>query len=788
MNPSAGMNKKTRIDFNHYINLLLGKKWWIIIIAVVISAAWFLVVPGLLEKDKEFDFTAMIRFDDPRSRSRAGTIDEGFLQLEAESKSELIRTTPFLNEVIDSLNLNVISSTRGLSREAIFSDIMLEKSLKYGLYTVKHTNGNLDIYYTNKREGKENVHLENYHTLNDSIIQIEVSGLHATLNLKPLRKLKEIHYSIIPAQPILNALKSNLNFRLNLRATLLTINYRANDHILGAKTLNAIVDLFLEKSMEFKQSRTLATMEALEEQLDISKQELEAVEQQLQNYRERNPNIYLSENLTQINESILTSSMERDQIDNSLRRLNRLVEERNSAGSETDKSLIYQELIGFLNEQNIAGITAIEQQYNELINQRNELQANNFSMTHPRMTEVTANIRTVEHVIDERITQYRNEKTERLATLDNTIENSERRIRLSPGRERQLAKLQREREAKAQVYTNVLVRYNEIKTAHASITPDAYLLEHAQVPIVYSGGIIDLIIKLIIFIMGPFLGVGLAGALFIGLDFVWHKARSVDDIEDRLNLNVIATIPKIKNNGTAEDVNQKGKKLDPMLITVDYTPNAAAEAFRNLRTKTLLSNETETCSKFLITSLMPGEGKSFVSENLAVTYAQLKEPTLLIDCDMRRGVLHNSLQCEKKPGLSEFLAKVSKIDDEAVGKIIQQTTIPNLFLLSTGDSVPNPTELLISKKFGILMEKLEKHFKYIVVDTPPIEYIPDALVLYKHIPSLIIVTRYGLTDINRLKRKLSEFSEVREGIKGIVLNDSLDSKHKQYNAYSYYKY
>ena len=228
--------------------------------------------------------------------------------------------------------------------------------------------------------------------------------------------------------------------------------------------------------------------------------------------------------------------------------------------------------------------------------------------------------------------------------------------------------------------------------------------------------------------------------------------------------------------------------MDPLLVTIDYTPSMGGDAFRNLRTKLILDRGKDEKQQILITSHMPNEGKSLVASNLAITFAQLKKPTLLIDADMRRGVIHNSFLCSKKPGLADLLSRGNEINRESISKIIQKTTIPNLYLITSGSSVPNPTELLINEKIEKLLNHLKNQFNYVIIDTPPIEFIPDAFVLNKIVNNMLIITRYKTTNLNQLSKKIREYTELKDGIRGTILNGSMGLLEKKYQAYSYYKY
>lgn len=774
-----------RIDYKHYARLLLEKKYWIILITVVFSAAWFKVVPDFLAAEKKYEFTAIIRFEDPRIRARIGTIDDRLTQVETESRTKIIQTTEFLTKVIDSLNLNILSKTPFVSRSQIFSKIELSPKPEYGSYVIKKKDGELRLFYTNKKKGKKNFLVQAVPIGEDSIISFNANGLHLDVRANLFAKRNEVEFECIQDMFVISMLRENLKLKLNPRQTLFNISLLFNDPYLGAQIVNTIADLFLKESLESKRFRTRNLLASLTEQLKSSKAELERADNALRSFRERNPHIYLTEDLNEVNRLVTTDEMERDQIRKNLERLEQLTNELKSAKTTIDRDLIYQEILSFLQELHIPGITALGQQYQNVLSQKEQLVNQNYSETNPKMVEINNTLQGLQKKIDERVKEFRNEQTKQYDQLTEKINLAEHRLAQSPRQEIELARLQRDREAKAQIYSNLLVRYSEAKVAYVSITPDAELLQKAEVPLMVPD-LKEMIKKILIISFGPLVGLILSLTLFIGFDFVKHRARSEQDIELQLNLPVLASIPIILSEKEIVGDFDKGRRMDPKLVTIDFTPHPASNAFRDLRTKLVLGHETEQQS-IIFSSLLPGEGKSLVVSNMAVTFAQLKKPTLLIDADLRRGVQHNTFICKKKPGLSDILAKPEPITVEMLGNFIQKTTIPNLHLLSCGKEVPNPTEILMDERMAELYKFIKNRFQYIVFDTPPLGIIPDALVLDEIVHNLVLVTRYGKTDIRKLKKQLKEF-EPKNDLRGVILNAIKEQKKKTNYGYSYYKY
>lgn len=786
MNGRLGINQPKKIDYKHYIRLLRDKKYWILSIVILFSLAWIKVMPEYLIAQKKYQFTAVIRFDDPRIQARSGTIDQQLTLMETESRTRLIKTTRFLTRVIDSLKLNVLSQTPGLSRKEIFAEIELDENPKYGTYTIKKIkDGKLQLLYTDKTENKENYVLQTIDYGTDSVITFAANNLKLGVFTNIFQKWDEIKFKCVPTHNLVFSLRNKIKTNLNRQQTIFTINMDYKDPYLGRDILNAIAKLFLKESLESKRFRTRNLLISLKEQLNKSKSELEQADNALRRFRERNPHIYLTSDLVAVNQRVASEEVQRNQIRKNLARLNQLTNELEKAKNAYDRDLIYQEILSFLQEQRIPGITALQQQYQNVLTQKEALFEQNYADNHPKMVEVNNALNGLQMKVDERVKEFINEQTNHLNDLNKTIQEAEKRLLQSPQKEIELARLQRNREAKAQIYSDLLVRYSQAKVADVSITPDAELIQEAEIPVM-TDTLNDLLIKWLIISLGPLLGVVLTVGLFIGMDVIKHRARSEKDIELQIELPVLASIPSVGKNKESFKDFEHGRRMDPKLVTIDFTPSPASIAFRDLRTKLTLGGENSQYH-LLFTSLAAGEGKSLVAANMAITFAQLKKPTLLIDADLWRGVQHNSFVCNKKPGLSDILAKNELFTIEMLGQAIQKTTIPNLHLMSRGNEVPNPTELLMDNRMGELFAFLTKRFHYILFDTPPIGLIPDALVLNNFIKNVVLVTRYGQTDLKKLKKQVSQYESFKENIVGVVLNGIKQIKKDNY-YYSYYKY
>lgn len=238
---------------------------------------------------------------------------------------------------------------------------------------------------------------------------------------------------------------------------------------------------------------------------------------------------------------------------------------------------------------------------------------------------------------------------------------------------------------------------------------------------------------------------------------------------------------------------KSGKKTGPMRPE-DYGPAhvldsqssfAAVEAYKAARTNLLFTRTGEGCQIVAVTSSFAGEGKTINCINLAITLAQNGLRVLLLDADMRRPMVRRTLGTHAERGLSELLAGLAGVGELHGGDcpLLQRTQHPNLSVLTAGHMPPNPAELLASGQMSVLLEQLTPEFDYIMIDTPPVCVVTDALVLSKLVNGYIFVVRSGQTPMDGLKDSVLRMEQVGANIIGFLLND-VDAK-SSYQKYSY---
>ena len=214
-----------------------------------------------------------------------------------------------------------------------------------------------------------------------------------------------------------------------------------------------------------------------------------------------------------------------------------------------------------------------------------------------------------------------------------------------------------------------------------------------------------------------------------------------------------------------------------------------SEVFRTLRTNIQFMNTNNKLKTLLVTSTLPNEGKSWVTANLAVTFAQAGKKVVLVDADMRKGRQYTIFEVSPRPGLSNYLSGFDSNTGEEISDdladYIQDTQVPNLYIIPAGNIPPNPSELLISTKMISLLDRLKEICDLVIIDGTPCELVTDSIILSRIVDSTVIVTAHKQTKKDDLQKIVTNIQNVGGKIAGIVLNKIPVSVKKYEQSYYY---
>ena len=229
------------------------------------------------------------------------------------------------------------------------------------------------------------------------------------------------------------------------------------------------------------------------------------------------------------------------------------------------------------------------------------------------------------------------------------------------------------------------------------------------------------------------------------------------------------------------------KKRSPKineLITLKNPLAPEAEAYHTLRTNLLFAGFDQPLRSLLITSPLSGSGKTTTASNLGVAIARTGAKVLLLDSDLRRPRLHKVFNMSNSYGLTSLM-----VDERLpLFKLIQKTDVKNLHLLTSGPIPPNPSELLISRKFQEIIATLKENFDFLLLDSPPVLAVSDPALLSRYVDGTLLVIDFGRVPKDLAKKAKEQLDNVKARIVGVLLNKVPSSGHDYYYQYYYHSY
>lgn len=352
------------------------------------------------------------------------------------------------------------------------------------------------------------------------------------------------------------------------------------------------------------------------------------------------------------------------------------------------------------------------------------------------------------------------------------------RVTAMPKTQQEIVRLTRDVESGQQVYMQLLNKQQELQINEASTVGDVRIVD----PAIAQPGVLK-----------PKKGLIILGSIILGLMLsivgvllrsLFNRGIESPQVLEENGISVYASIPLSEWQKARDNVKIKGVKRykQSQLLAVGNPTDLAIEAVRSLRTSLHFAMMQAQNNVLMLTGVSPSIGKTFVCANLAAVISQTNKRVLLIDCDMRKGYTHELLGTNNVNGLSDIL--VGKGDISACAR---PTSIPNFDLVPRGQVPPNPSELLMSERFGELIKWASSHYDLVLIDTPPILAVTDAAIVGRHAGTTLMVARYAVNTLKEVETSLSRFGQNGIQVKGVILN-SIFRRATGYQDYGYYEY
>lgn len=554
---------------------------------------------------------------------------------------------------------------------------------------------------------------------------------------------------ILTAQEVL---AENRIITPQLNSLVVAIGYRHPDRFIAAKVANLFVDEFIAYNSRVRIDDSMKALEDLKIRAEEQEKKVEDMAVQLQAYRERNNMISLDQRKDIVTDKLKTLNLYVAQTGAQLQDAKIRWEQVQTYVQEgrdlTELSFIsgnslISELTKAISRDTIT-ISQLVERYKE--KHPEMIAARNSMIQSQRELE-----KAVEAASNTVKTQYewalRNDQAARAALAEQEAES------MSIDRAAvEYETLERNFNINEQILQHIIGRMRETSMVSTLELPNARVVDRAGPSNERNYVSPRIGLNIAIGIVGG-LGLGLAFALFIA--FIDDRVKSSFDIESVVGLPLIGIIPQIR----------KMEQPDKAQIVVNNADRQVAEAFLTLHSSLQLRDESKSARCILVTSTVPGEGKSFTTTNLALTYASHGEKVIIVDCDLRKPNIHKSFRKENLRGVIDVCVNGAALDD-----VLLKQVHTNLDILPTGGRAKNPTQILNSKPFELLISDLRKRYDRVLIDTPPLAAVSDALVVLPLVDGSIFTIFF-----NKVRRKAAQFSakklaESNVPVFGAVLN------------------
>ncbi len=558
---------------------------------------------------------------------------------------------------------------------------------------------------------------------------------------------------------------------------LVDVSYESTDPKLAASVTNAIAQSYIVNTMENKTSTSQEAKEFLTKQIEGQRKQLEESEQALQGYKEKYGIVQLTQvtgqketeniamqKLTGLTSNLVQAQTVRLEVESRYKEVKDLLDK--GAGYETIPQISSNYLIQQLKVQE----AQLDTQLSEF--------SQKFGEKHPKMIQLRKEIDGVRQKIKSEAQQVilslKNEYSIAKAKEDSArraMEGQKAEAQRLSEHAIQYGVLMREVEKNRELYENLLKRLKEESVAGQLGTTNISVVDWAEVP---RGPVKPKKAQniLLSFVVGLFMSVGLA----FFLEYLDNTVKTPEDIKKFMETPCIALIPTI-------DFRQEvGSGVHHPEIIVHHKPKSTvAEAFRSLRTAVLFSFPVNAPRSLLVTSFVPKEGKTFIAANLALVMAYAGESVLLIDADMRKPQTHVLFGLSNEKGLSNYIVG----EEPAIQKSILHE---KLDVLTSGPIPPNPAELLGSKRMTEFVEALKGRYDKIIMDSPPVNSVTDAVILSRILDGVVYVVHGGNTTKDMASHGATLLREVDAKPIGAVLNNVDVGRDSYYYSHYYHYY
>jgi succinoglycan biosynthesis transport protein ExoP len=572
-------------------------------------------------------------------------------------------------------------------------------------------------------------------------------------------------------QGLVSAFLGRVNVSPIRDSQLVNVGVQAKDPVMAARMANELVKAYIGQNLGTKLTAAKDAVQWLSKRISEERTKVEAAENALLSYKEKHQIItdfssdaeqITAQKLATLNEQVVKAESMRVEAETRYQQALALDDTPDMLDSISE--VLSNDLVKEIKRMEVV-----------LYNRMSEL-SRKYGKNHPQMVAINSELEDLKKrkAVEARrvVSSLKNEyqlAVAREESLKKALARQKQETLALNKKAVQFGVLKRQAESSRQLYELLVKRFKETSLTEEMKTGNIRVIDRAEVP----GYPVKPRKKrniLLAVVVGLFFGIGMA---FL-LEYLDNTIKLPEEVTDFLRVPYLGPVPAFSMDGSLNEMPSR-------LISVHSPKSTASEAYRGLRTSLLLSSADTKLKVIMVVGAGPFEGKTLTSANLAVTMAQSHQRVLLIDADMRRPDLHKIFQTPHNKGLSSILAGTDTPEDAIV-----ETSVEGLELLPVGPIPPNPAELIGSKTMERFIAGLKEKYEIIIIDTPPLTAVTDAVALSQYVDGVMLVSRTGITPRRVVKNSIEQLKAVNANILGVVLNGV--GKDRYYYSPYYYGY
>ena len=731
------------------------RSWLILLVGTIIGgmAAGFIAY----REEPGYRATAVLRLADAR-RGIAGGIEApaaeiGRLTNPLLSQIQILRSRGVLGQVVDAEGLRLSPYFRGFAAR-LLTEVSVDATAPVDTLHLKFDSTHVTVRGTRltvrARYGEP----------------VVLDGVRFVVNGRP--KAREGTWYVLSREAAIDELVLRLRVLPRAQTDIIDVSYVAQRPWVAQRVVNSVVTTFQRVNAQSAQDQSRRRRIFLFEQLQQTDSMLARAQFALSSFRSRRQVSSSREKLTAQQKDLMALEMRIEELDADRRMYRGLLRRLEQAPTSPDA------LQALVSSPDIGDNPVVEQLYRRLTQYQTTLDS--LTTGTWRSAETNPDVQRLNQLIAATTTNLVNAVGGHVASLDARSQalrelraRSGSAIEQLPGAEAEEMRLLEQVESLRRLTDQLRDDYQRARIAQAVEGGQVEIIDLAALPTRTVG-----IPRSLQMGLGLTLGLVLAGTGVLLRETSNRSIRRRRDMESLLHIPSLAVIPRIvplQVNGHrpsapvhALTAKTRRPSLDP--VPAREVPSRIAEAYRTLRTNVLLAPGGRAIRTLVVTSAVPGEGKTVTAANLAVAMAREGKRVLIIDGDVRRSRLHRFFGVPQSPGLTDVLTA-----GDASQVLVMPTAVDGLFVLPKGRELANPAELLRCDALRELLEAMSSHFDLVVIDTPPVLAAADSLIVAAMADAVVFVVRAGRTDRDMAADAVAQLTAVGAQVIGAVLND-----------------